>query len=330
MIHVLFSSAGRRVELIQCFRKASQNLGIQSKFVAIDMDPQWSPACQVADHAVKVDRCTSDRYIQQVLEICDQYNINLLIPTIDTELLIYAENRALFADAGIQLHIGSDAFVRAARDKEATARILGNHGIPVPQTWDSKDLINKTSSFPFPLLMKPKGGSCSKGIEIVASAEELYSKIQGWDDYLLQEICTGREYTVNCFYDRRGGCVACVPHFRKFVRDGEVCFAQTERVPEFTAIAHQLSRIFDIWGCICFQGFKAQDGSVLVFEINARFGGGYPICDKAGGTFAKWVLQDLIGETPEAHDNWTEGIRMLRYDAAVFTQGGPRFGQDCS
>jgi len=322
MIHVLFSSAGRRVELIQCFRKAAQNLGIEAKFVAIDMDPEWSPACQVADHAFKVDRCTSDHYINQVMEICDQYNVNLIIPTIDTELLIYVENKSLFADAGIQLHIGSDEFVRVARDKKSTARILGSHGIPVPKTWDSDDLTNNTHSLqlPFPLIMKPKGGSCSKGIEMVSSLEELHAKIRGRDDYLLQEICTGREYTINCFYDRRGACVACVPHFRKFVRDGEVCFAQTERVPDFTTIAHQLSRIFDIWGCICFQGFKENDGTVRVFEINARFGGGYPLCDYAGGTFAHWILQDLIGIAPDYNDNWRDGVRMLRYDEAFFTE----------
>jgi len=332
MISLLFSSAGRRVELIQCFRKTAQNLGIEAKFVAIDMDPEWSPACQVADHAVKVDRCTSDRYVNQVMEICDQYDINLIIPTIDTVLLVYVENKSLFADAGIQLHIGSDEFVRVARDKELTARLLGSHGIQVPQTWDYDGLINDKHSLNirFPLIMKPKSGSCSKGIEIVSSLGELQAKIKGRDDYLLQEICTGREYTVNCFYDRRGACVSCVPHFRKFVRDGEVCFAQTERVQDFTTIAHQFSSIFDIWGCICFQGFKEKDGSVRVFEINARFGGGYPICDTAGGTFAKWILQDLIDDTPDYHDNWTDGLRMLRYDAAVYTHGEPSFDKDCS
>ena len=59
-------------------------------------------------------------------------------------------------------------------------------------------------------------------------------------------------------------------------------------------------------------------GEATVFEINARFGGGYPICDRAGGTFAKWILQDLSGCTPDYNDNWQEGLRMLRYDAAVF------------
>ncbi len=318
MTQVLFSSAGRRVELIHCFKRAAQVLGINLETVAIDIDPSWSPACQVADYAVQVDRCTADHYIQQVLEICSQYKIELIIPTIDTELLIYAEYREVFAKAGVQLHLGSVEFVRVARDKAITAHILGKHGIPVPRTWEPSEVLNDVQSLSFPLLLKPKGGSCGKGIEIISSTNDLREKIQDREDYLIQERCTGREYTVNCFYDRRGDCVACVPHFRKFVRDGEVCLAQTERVPEFTAIAHKFALIFDIWGCICFQGFKGRDGSVRVFEINARFGGGYPICNAAGGTFAKWILQDLIGDTPDYHDSWREGLRMLRYDAAVY------------
>lgn len=320
MINILFSSAGRRVELIRCFRKAAQQLGVACEITAIDMDPGWSPACQVADHFVRVDRCTSDRFIEQVVDICHTNDVKLIIPTIDTELLIYSQHRGVFENAGIKLHIGSEEFVRIARDKSLTAQVLRNHGIPVPRTWNPYDLLNRPQSVSFPLLLKPRDGSCSKGVEIVASIADLQEKSRNLDDCLIQEICTGREYTINCFYDRNGACVACVPHFRKFVRDGEVCFAQTERVPEFTEIAHKLSEACPgIWGCICFQGFKQADGSVRVFEINARFGGGYPICDAAGGTFARWLLMDAMGRTPDYHDDWKEGVRMLRYDAAVFT-----------
>jgi len=57
-----------------------------------------------------------------------------------------------------------------------------------------------------------------------------------------------------------------------------------------------------------------------VFEINARFGGGYPICDYAGGTYARWLLQDLMRATPDYNDDWRAGVRMLRYDEAFFTE----------
>ena len=305
---------------MNCFRNAAEQLDVNLKVVAVDMDPSWSPACQGADYSHEVDRCTSHYYIEQVLEICHKHRVKLIVPTIDTELLIYAENRHVFEKAGVQLHLGSSEFVRVARDKALTAQILDRNGIPIPRTWNPEELLKDRQNLLFPLMMKPKGGSCSKGIEIVSSLEKLEENLKLRNDYLIQELCAGREYTVNCFYDRQGMCVACVPHFREFVRDGEVCLAQTERIPEFTAISRQLGEIFNgIWGCICFQGFRQKDDSVRVFEINARFGGGYPICDVAGGTFARWILQDLISETPDYHDEWKEGVRMLRYDEAIFT-----------
>jgi carbamoyl-phosphate synthase large subunit len=319
-LNILFSSAGRRVALINCFKNAARELAIDINIVAVDMDPSWSPGCQIADFAYTVDACVSSNFIPQVLDICKKHRINLIIPTIDTELIVYAEHREIFTRYGIEVHLGATQFVTTARDKEATARILKARGVPVPNTWSLLETRKKDLQLPFPLLLKPRGGSSSEDISIVSSFKELREKAGDREDLLIQEICRGQEYTINCFYDRKGSCVACVPHFRKFIRDGEVCFAQTERVPEFTAIAQQLSEIFsNIWGCICFQGFRQNDGSVRLFEINARFGGGYPICNRAGGTFAKWILQDLSGLQPDYHDNWQEGVRMLRYDDAVFT-----------
>jgi len=318
--NILFSSAGRRVALMNTFRNAAKVLGIDTKIFAVDMEPTWSPACQSADISVKVARCTSADFIPQMLDICRQHKVKLIIPTIDTELLIYAKNKALFKKIGTDIHIGDYKFVSIARDKEATSRILRDNNIPIPESWSVNDILDKIDNISFPLFIKPKNGSSSKGISVVSSIEELHDKIEGHKDYFIQELCTGEEYTVNCFYDRSGTCVSCVPHLRKFVRDGEVCFAQTERVPEFTSIAHQFSRIFKgLWGCICFQGFKRKDGSVKVFEINARVGGGYPICDYAGGTYARWLLQDLIRATPDYNDDWRAGVRMLRYDEAFFT-----------
>lgn len=319
-ITVLFSSAGRRVALMNKFRKAAKDLGIKVNIIAVDMDPSWSPACVSADAAFMVPRCMAAEFMPQMLDICCRQKVDLIIPTIDTELMPFVEHKDMFNEIGTDIHIGDAQFVAVARNKEETARLLRSHNVPVPDSWDATDFADKIESISFPVLIKPKGGSCSKGISIVSSIEEMQEMIKGQNDLLIQEVCDGQEYTINCFYDRNGKCVSCVPHLRKFVRDGEVCFAQTERVPAFTAIAHQFSKIFKgIWGCICFQGFKKEDGSVKVFEINARFGGGYPICDYAGGTYARWILQDLMGVAPDYHDNWREGVRMLRYDEAFFS-----------
>jgi len=321
-ITILFSSAGRRVALMNNFRKAAKALGIHANIIAVDMDPSWSPACEAADITFAVPRCTAADFMPQMLDICRKQKVDLIIPTIDTELMPYVTNKDKFTKIGVDIHIGDARFVATARDKEKTVRLLKSHNIPVPASWDATAFMDCKEEASYPLFIKPKGGSCSKGISIVSSAEEMQAMIEGQNNLLIQEVCAGQEYTINCFYDRNGRCVSCVPHLRKFVRDGEVCFAKTERVPAFTAIAHQFSEIFKgIWGCICFQGFKDEDGSVKIFEINARFGGGYPVCDYAGGTYARWIIQDFLGIPPDYHDNWREGVRMLRYDEAFFTEG---------
>ena len=320
-ITLLFSSAGRRVELIRCFREAARQLGINLKVIAIDMDPSWSPACQIADQSYRVPHCTDIEFPDQVISICKKHGVNLVIPTIDTELLVYSQNKDDFIKAGTEVMVSSEEFNRITRDKEATAYILSRHGIPVPMTWPVKDIMMGQAHPSFPLILKPKEGSSSKGISIISNKYELNIKTEDVERFVLQEICAGREYTVNCFYDRSGNCVACIPHLRKFVRDGEVCFAQTERIQAFTDMARKFSEIFNgIYACVCYQGFLSNEGNVKVVEINARFGGGYPICDHAGGTFAKWLLQDLTGQIPDYNDDWNEGVRMLRYDAAVFAK----------
>lgn len=320
-VDILISSAGRRVGLINCFRKAGMDVGIDLRITAVDMTPDWSPACQQADNYFRVPRCTDTEYIDQLLSICSEQKIDLIVPTIDTELSVYANAKHLFDEIGTTILISDKKFISIARDKEKTAIELKNNGINTPTTWHMKDVYNTVDQIRFPVIAKPTDGSRSQGILYFDNSSELSeASLNTRGPYIVQERCGGKEYTINAFFDKDGVCQACVPHLRKYVRDGEVCFAETVRIPQFTAIAKKMSDAFNgIWGNICFQGFMDDlENEVSVFEINARFGGGYPICDKAGGKYAKWIIQDLIGDQPDYNDGWQEGVRMLRYDAAVF------------
>jgi carbamoyl-phosphate synthase large subunit len=316
---IMLSSAGRRVELLNCFRTAAEKIGCHLKIIAIDAAPEWSPACQIADAAYQVPKVTTRKYVDVLKGICKKHGVRLIVPTIDTELIVYAEFRKLFEEIGTEILLSHQPVVSITRDKLKTSEILVTHGIKTPKSWPAVSLRDKRACPPFPLIIKPVNGSCSNGIFFANTIQEMLDAKVNLENYVAQEVCNGDEYTINAFYDRNGKWVACVPHLRKFVRSGEVCFAETKRVPEFTNIAKKLQDIFQaLWGNICFQGFLDPEDGATVFEINARFGGGYPVCDKSGGTYAKWILQDLLGEKPEYNDDWQDGLRMLRYDAAIF------------
>ena len=168
----------------------------------------------------------------------------------------------------------------------------------------------------WPVIAKPNHGSASVGIICPRSPGELLALDA---DLIVQELLRGLEYTVNMFFDQSGRLRCAVPHQRIEVRSGEVSKGRTERLPQLMAAARTIADILpDGRGPICFQAIIPDEGGYSVFEINARFGGGYPLAHRAGARFSQWLLEEITGLPSSAGDSWCEGVIMLRYDEAIF------------
>lgn len=317
---ILISSAGRRVELLTCFRRAAAARGIDLAVVAVDLDPATSAACAVADRAFAVPRCTAEGYADRVLEIAVREGVSLVVPTIDPELrpLACAANR--FAEQGVRVHVSPPEVVDIVRDKCLTADHLGRAGLPVPATVPLETLRADAGRLPWPVFLKPARGSASRGLMTVAAPEDL-PRDPG-EPMVAQALLEGPEYTVNMFVDARGVLRSVVPHRRLNVRAGEVEKGVTVRRAAFHRLAEGIAAALPAArGVLCFQLIDDARTGPAIIEINARFGGGYPLADKAGATFAEWLLAEACGLPAPYHDDWREGVLMLRYDAAVFREG---------
>src|SRR5690554_5743575 len=102
-MNILITSAGQRVSLIRAFQKELTNYIDSGKIYTVDMNPILSPACQVSAGYKAVPRVTDENYILNLLSICKEWKIKMIVPTIDTELLILAENKLKFNNAGIEV-----------------------------------------------------------------------------------------------------------------------------------------------------------------------------------------------------------------------------------
>src|SRR3546814_3095740 len=80
-LRLLITSAGRRGELLQCFRNDATALGIDLEIIACDLRPDWSPACRLADVRIAVPPVTEPEYIGALLDICCSCEISLIVPT---------------------------------------------------------------------------------------------------------------------------------------------------------------------------------------------------------------------------------------------------------
>lgn len=84
-MNVCLSSAGRRVALLECFRKAMRGLGLDGSVFAVDCSHS-APTFHLADAAWQVPPCTSPEFVPAMIELCARQRIGLVVPTIDTEL----------------------------------------------------------------------------------------------------------------------------------------------------------------------------------------------------------------------------------------------------
>lgn len=314
---VLICSAGRRVGLLEAFRAAGEWLGLELRIVACDLDPRMSAACALADAAHPVPRATEPGYAEAVLDIVEHEEIDLVVPTIDPELLPLSLAVGKIAVAGASVHVSPPEVIEIVRDKGRTAHVLGAAGVPVPATRDEITVREDPDGLRWPVIGKPSGGSASRGIalfERVADIPECFD-----EPMIFQDRLEGPEYTINLFVDENSQLQAVVPHRRLQIRAGEVEKGRTERRDDLHAIAEGVvCALPALRGVACFQVIDDAVQGPRVFEINARFGGGYPIADRAGAPFARWLLEETAGLRRTAGNDWRVGVEMLRYDAAFF------------
>lgn len=321
--NILLTSAGRRVSLARLLREDAAALGFTPRLVVAEMHPGLSAAAASADAHHAVPAATHEDYVPRLLEICRREDIRLLVPTIDTELNALAAHRAEFEAAGVMVNVSSPAAVDIARNKAETARVLSGAGIATPRTAWPHEVLAAPDGWNWPLIFKPNGGSSSVGLCRVANVGDLSEALASWPDGIVQTLIRGPEYTVNMFVDADGTCRAAVPHLRRELRGGEVSKGITVRRQDMADAARAIaSALPGAFGALCFQAFATEDGPV-VFEINARFGGGFPLAHRAGARFTRWLIQLAAGGEPDWSDQWTDGVTMLRYDDAVFGVAGP-------
>jgi carbamoyl-phosphate synthase large subunit len=324
--NVLISSGGRRVGLLQCFRDSLRRQGHNAEVSMTDAGTS-APLAFVADRAHRVPRVTDPGYLAAVKKICVETSVRLLAPTIDTELPVYAAARASFASIGTTVSISGPETVAICGDKIATHEWLTANGFPTVRQTTPEGAL--TGGWRLPLIAKPRGGSASIGVRRIETSLELRAVAERTEHHgdiarttVIQEIAEGREFTINAYVNRAGRCVCAVPHWRMETRAGEVSKGVTVKDRRLMDLARAVVEALPgAYGPMNVQCFMDESGTIRIIEINARFGGGYPLAHHAGTRFTDWLLDELDGKQVSCHDDWIDDLAMLRYDEAVFVPG---------
>ena len=311
---ILFTSVGRRVELIQQFKEAAKELNIDLTIIGCDL-VGTAPALYFCDEKEIVCRIDDENYIPMLLNICKEKNVDCLIPTIDTDLMKLAKNKHRFEEIGTKVFIASEDKVKVCRDKRYTADYFISLGLKSPVPVDN---VNKYN-LGFPAFIKPKDGSSSINAFKVENEEELISYSKQVDDYIIQPFISGKEYTIDIFCDYEGNPIYITPRERVAVRSGEVLKTKIVQDQKMVEEMKVLLQDYKPSGAITVQLIrdKNTDDNYYI-EINPRFGGGAPLSMKAGANSAKATLKILNGEKLVYVDHVAEdGAIYSRFDQSV-------------
>jgi carbamoyl-phosphate synthase large subunit len=318
-INILFTSSGRRMSLLRDFKEMFIQQNINGKVITADLK-ETAPTAFISDKHFIVPRVTDQNYISELLHICQVGNVDIIIPLIDTELVVLSDNRHIFEEMGVKVLVSSKELNDIACDKTKTYKFFQDRNIPTPKVFSEEEIDNK--QYKFPLLIKPLDGSSSKGVVKINNEKELFFFRNYIPNAMVQEYVEGKEYTVDVMIDFNGNIKTIVPRLRLETREGEVSKGVTKKDHEIiAAVQNVVKALPGAVGCITLQCFKKENGEITFIEINPRFGGGIPLSIEAGANFPWWVLQMCDGETFSEMDyNWRENLTMLRYDEAVFTE----------
>jgi carbamoyl-phosphate synthase large subunit len=304
--------------LIKAFRDACP---ADEEVIATDADP-LAPAFVSADRGIVVPSLSRSGFVDEMLSICEAHGVRLLVPTIDTELALYADSRERFEAIGVTPLISSPRLIEVTSSKRRTEEVFGNEGIRSPRSWpiDSGSL----DDLPSEVFVKPDRGSASENT-FRAGADNLAALVDLVPDALVQERIDAVELTVDALLDLEGRPIHLVPRVRLKTVGGES--VQGVTVPDEPVRAWLVEVLRIVGGLggrgpITIQAFLTEPEPTLI-EVNPRFGGGFPLAYEAGARYPQWILRFISGKAVEpSFGSYRKGVFMTRTFVEFFSDGG--------
>lgn len=322
-MNVLLTCVGRRVYLLKAFQAAVRPWN--GRVFGGDRD-ELAPALHMADEAFQLPDVDSASYVPRLIDLTRRHSIQLIVPTIDPELTVLSGAATAFQKLGCQVLVSVPSFVRMAMDKWETLQSAQAHGILTVPSWLPEAL---PENVPSRLFVKPRLGSASKGIFSVPRTRLQHALVLT-DNPLIQEAIGTPEITIDVLFDFDGQLLHYVPRRRLRTLAGEsiqgVTLPDDDLRPWLTQLLTFCGNL-GARGPLTVQAFMTPRGPMLS-EINARFGGGFPLAHAAGAHYPEWIIRILRDEAiSPTLGTYTKGLYMTRYHTEILTEA-PFFGEN--
>jgi carbamoyl-phosphate synthase large subunit len=233
--------------------------------------------------------------------------------------------------------VSSPQVVATCQDKWAAFQFLRAHDLPTPESYLTLDDARRAlerGDLRFPLLIKPRWGTSSIGVEYVEDDTELALAL-AWGEiqarrtilarlgrgFVIQEWLRGQEYGLDVINDLEGRYVATLARRKLVMRSGNTDRAVTVAEPRLEQLGRALGQRLGHVGCLDCDVIATERG-VLVLDLNPRLGGGYAFSHLAGADLPAALVAWAAGEEPDpAWLRTRPGVLASKFDDVAVIDG---------
>lgn len=228
-----------------------------------------SPANCFADFVEIVPLTWENTYLASLTDIIDRYQINMIIPGIESDMSVWNKNRRRIEKTGVKVLLNNYDLIETCLDKWIFYQKLKSAGF---KNCITTSIIPDANQFELPFIIKPRCGYGSKGVIKIETIDSFEKYKDDIGKILIMQEYVGsddEEYTISAFFDRNSNMRSHISMRRKLSKNGFTEIAEVVYQEDLLEVIAELSRIFKPVGPTNFQ-FRRHNGTWKLLEINPR------------------------------------------------------------
>lgn len=310
--------------------------------IGVDADPQ-AVGRYVCDEFRTIPMAREgEPYLAALRSLCDEYQVDVIVPQNTAELLLLAANKPLFEAIGTKIVVSDAASIERANNKYLLLEESRRLGLPTCEYALCTDFehlrmeVQQRKEREQWTVVKPPCGNGSRGVRIIieddaakrkedfyrqkpsslyCTIDELYAILgDTFPELLVMDYLEGEEFTVDVLRTEKS--FAAIPRKRESMRSGITFRASLDPDEAMIRASRELAEALDLRYCFGFQFKRNKEGIPMLLECNPRVQGTMVMSVMAGANIIAAAVHAALGEQePELAVKWD--TKLVRYWGAI-------------
>lgn len=301
--------------------RSIRNAGFKGKIVGIVYDAMESGIyCEgLADEIYQMPYPSTgaDSFMTRWDYILSKTKVDVLIPTLDSEIILYIRKKDELLLRGIHTFL-PDEEQYILRDKIKLAQFFPGKGIDIPET----HIIQSTSQIrelkdklDYPIIIKGRMYEAYKAHNLAEAEHYFYELEAKWGlPIITQKIVEGDEFNIVLIGDGNGDMKGMVPQRKLVITDkGKGFGGVVVRNPGLDTFAREVIKALNWRGPCELELIKGKDNKFYLLEINPRFPAWVRLAEGAGQNLPAATVLLALGKEIPPMPEYKAGTLFIRH-----------------